>query len=281
MKNLVNKYSVEDLDILPIELLSFKIQKKAYRTYFVRLYKRHDYENCLTKKGVSAYKLSDYIIKKYIGKLFDDAYSEYCKQVKWWQKDIFKSDFQEFNTKRWPQPYMIDENGLIQLNTNYKFSGYRSPYKNEYKGPYKFESSDIKYVLRHKITNDKKPEYSYFSGIYIKGIYYYKMKNKFNKTYFAKDSDFIPHLVQGWYKIFDSKNDPEYIRLMENKRKAIEKANRIKKKEKLKLTYSFITKDEIKKKEEKEINFYKILSHGFDPTTSFRNSKSIVDTIKI
>jgi len=54
----------------------------------------------------------DKLLKKYIGKPFDDAFSYYCKQVPKYQQHIFLEYFSPSHY-RWRDEYYIDDDGLI------------------------------------------------------------------------------------------------------------------------------------------------------------------------
>lgn len=299
MKNLLKKHRIEDLEILPIEFLSFKPSEAITDEYFGYKYNYKSYKDIEVKikKNTDPWKYSKYIIKKYIGKPYDDAYSEFCKNVKWWQKDYFKDNFKE---RYWGglgskySEFIVDENGLIQYNIKYfKYNNYR--------GPYSVKSHDYETELVHKFTGHKK---SVFKPIYEQIPYSYKYRGAFNKIYEnkgikngkllyylygerlpshrkykAQDDDFEVIITKGWIKYFDSKQDPEYKRLKSEEAKYKSKTNKQRRKEALQVAYNFISKDEIQKAKEKQENFYKILAHGFDPIVSFRNCESIVDNL--
>lgn len=148
MKNLIKKYSLRDLELMPINLLSFSIRKKHFNTYRRRHGRFSDYHD-INNRGLRS--IIDDICKKYLNKPYNDAYSEYCKKVEWYQRKEFKNALQRYYSKYFFVEYdefIIDNEGIIRINPKYKY--------NKYKGPYSVTSSDIQYELRHKITGHKK-----------------------------------------------------------------------------------------------------------------------------
>lgn len=165
----------------------------------------------------------------------------------------------------------------------------------EYQGPYVFNSKDFKTELRHKVTGHKKSDfkavyqqiekayYNRWSKIKKYGtqlvdgklLYYeygaYKLKPKpLYQRYRAQESDFEAVIIQGYQKIFESKQNSEYKRLMAEKYKKEhinQKKDEIAKAEK---SYELIFQTEKKLREQKALNDEKILQHGFDLKTSFR-----------
>lgn len=237
------------------------------------------------------------IISQYLGKSFNDAFSKYCEQVPKYQQKIFLEQFEQRN--RSEAEYYIDNNGNIQLSKPI----------NVYRGPYSISSNDFKVESKHKITGHKEKdfkrvykqipylEYNYYtkkcdklafkSGEFLYLIYgnnKYKPK-PFWERYKAYPEDFEKVIVAGWIKYFTSKNDPRYVKYHSEKRKAYNKnkrENNISKKDwdlilkEGTIAYDKRTADfkriqeELRKKEEAE-NLVKIISHGFDPKTSFRH----------
>lgn len=192
------------------------------------------------------YKIVERICESHIGKPFDKAFSKYCKLVPIYQQHYF---LQEFTPKyfHWRNDYFVDENGLIQYTRN----------KNQYKGPYTFYSADYKTEERHIVTGKLKPEERWWS----------------RKKYKVDDSLYEKVVVSGFSETFDSKNDRKYKRLTSEKRKAIEREWKVKKKLPSINEQDFRRILKEKELKEREENLTKILKHGFDPVTSFRKRK--------
>jgi hypothetical protein len=196
--------------------------------------------------GEFPWTIAKRIINNNIGKSFDNAFSYYCTKVPKYQQNIFLKEFEEKRGWRGNHlnDYYIDENGLIQ---EYDES-------DPYKGPYEFISIDATFEMRHKETGRKKPEYHWWDKKY-------------------KESDYVSVMVTGWCKTFESKRDPEYKRLNKEKYKANKKAWKEKYSRPRLSDEEFRKILRAKELKEKEENLVKIISHGFDPLTSFRKEK--------
>ncbi len=272
MKNLIT-IGIDKLDILPIELLNYRPQTKHKRYY------RRGHSDYHPIDGRDPDDIARGIIKKYLNRSYNDAYSLYCTRVKWYQKHIFRREFNLQQYWYYRPTYRVDDDGLIRL--------LKEPKKKEV---FTFFSDDYKFEWRHKITGHKRDAFQevyeqieepaskwYPRGRYRKGkfLYYeygaYLNMKPIHERYRAQQNDFEAVTIQGWKKTFNSVNHPEYVRLWAERNKARRKMNRAKRKEKEQLEYSFISKQEIELAKEKEANKYKILAHGFDLITSFRN----------
>ena len=272
MKNLLNKHNIEDLEELPIDTLSLKITKSLIKYTRWNYYGSdiHDTDN------ISPYTRVKRIIENNIGKSFSLAFSYYCKQVPKYQQHVFLEEFNNDINSRYTQYFYIDEDGLIQRKKDIK-RRFVKP-----KREYTVQSDDYKFVLVHKITGHLKtkfePVYDGNKNYYYnsKVLYYEYGVNHFNtkplwQRYKATDNDFEIKVISGWIKYFKSKNDPEFKRYHSEKRKQRRlqrKFDKILLKEK---QYCFLTESEQKKKINKVENDTKIVAHGFDLVTSFRN----------
>ena len=196
--------------------------------------------------GEYPWKIAERIIENNIGKSFDKAFSYFCTKVPKYQQRFFLKEFDEKLGWRGSHynDYYIDENGLIQTHRDF----------NKYKGPYTFTSIDATFEKRHKVTGKKAPEYAWWRKDY-------------------KESDYVTVMVTGWSKTFESKRNPEYKRLVNEKFKANHKAWADKYKRPLLTDDEFRKILKAKELKEKEENLIKIISHGFDPLTSFRKEK--------
>lgn len=203
-------------------------------------------------KHITPWKRVERLLKNSIGKLFADVFSDFCKQVPNYQQQYFLKEFQERQRADGYcyNDYYIDGAGLIQ----------RYKPVNPYKGPYTFYSIDCVFERQHKITGKKESQF-------------YWIDKKYNAD------DYHTVMVKGWYKVFESKHDPEYKRLKAEKQVALDRIHR-EKYGKPKITDEEFTKI-IKAKElkEKAEDLIKITAHGFDPLTSFRKEKKENDAI--
>ncbi len=83
--------------------------------------------------------------------------------------------------------------------------------------------------------------------------------------------DFENVIIQGYQQIFESKNDPRYIRIISERNKQQKIKDKLKKSKRFKISdqdFRRILKE--KELKEKQLNLIKIESHGFDINTSFR-----------
>ena len=288
MKNLVHM-GIEKLSLVPIEHLSDRPTQARKADWYG--WKRRDGET--HKIGhYSPYKIASRLLEKSIGKPFEDTFSYFCTIVPKYQQKIFLEEFED--NRGTGADYIIDNEGHIQPGTNPYRGWYRRSIR-PYKGPYYFRSNDFKTEIRHKITGHPKSKffevyekiertyYSRWSKRVVtevrngKLLYYEYGAGRFglntkplHERYKAQESDFEAVIIQGWEKAFDSKQDPEYKRLMAEKHKK----SKISFKKKMILdaerSYEIILQTEKKKRELKELNDQKILAHGFNLTTSFR-----------
>lgn len=219
--------------MIDIEKLENLPQKQGRKAFLVErhgnLYnlKRFDHPWHRSLKEDNQWCMTERVIQNNIGKSFDMTFSYFCKKYPiYWQSYFLK----QFGLSRSGYGYYVDEQGNIQENKYTKR-----------KNPIYIQSSDYKSELRHKITGDKKEA---FEEIYIKkecvynygkdkgkiyftskfshyeyGVDTWKIKPAY-KRYTAQESDFEHVVISGWIKYFESKNDPEYKRLMTERTKA-------------------------------------------------------------
>lgn len=285
------KINLNQIEEVEVETLPFRESRCQYITRKLgNMYDINKFDHPWSRFD-KYYKLAYRILDNNINKSFDMAFHYYCTKIEQrYQKQFLK----DFNGSRF-NDYYIDDNGLIQLNKNvYRYK------KNK---PSIFYSSDYQSELVHVITKHPKThfkevfdykivlrKYGALKGTYYekkngyKPIYYkyvgkhYKELPK-NETYIAVEEDFVVKVLQGWYKEFNSPNDPELRRLIaiRNKKEKKEKL-RNKKQNKLSDQIRFDevlrkSKDEIK--QEKELDKQKMIRKGFDPLTSFKNIKNV------
>lgn len=286
MKNLINIKDFDKLNDLPSKITGRKLSKLTHSWENYKMGNTHD------TNGISVYDRAQRIIKAFVNKSANDAFSYFVKQVPKYQQFVFW-DTLDYN---YPQRryinqnyYYSDENGIIRFHNGRK------------KKIYSIQSKDYKTELRHRITGHKKEDFKEIYEFYEKTIVYgvnkqytttYKLKGKFlyyeywgtnqkgisiYDRYKAKESDFVSVVVNGIYEKFESRNDPKYIRYVAEKRKKSKRKHKQLKKDnkeislgKLRLMYE---KEKERRKKEKEENLLKIIKHGFDPVTSFRTEK--------
>lgn len=196
------------------------------------------------KRGRNTWTIAERIIKNNIGKSFAMAFSYFCSKVSIDEQRVFLENFVHRKPyyRRWAN-YCIDENGNIQYANEY------FEWKNRPTKPITIPSPDYKTEIRHKETGIKKPEYLWI----------------YNKTHPAlKEEDFIPVVISGYLMTFESKQDPRFVRIFTEKKKARRKTDRFLKKEDRNREYSFLTKTEKELLAQKQQDLIKRDSHGFD-----------------
>lgn len=159
------------------------------------------------------YRIATRIVKAYVNKSFNEAFSYYCSKVDKRYQHIFKEEFSEgryYWRRRWDH-FIVDDQGIIRF------------------------------------VKAKRPKVVYS----------------------------VRDVEHGWpYRYFEfEQKDYRYYRCFyeqEAKRRKLEREAKLARKEK---AYSFLTREEEKRIIDKAVNDNKILSHGFDPVTSFRNEK--------
>jgi len=194
------------------------------------------------------------IIKHYMGKSFNDAFTHFCKIVPKYQQHQFFERFKEKTYKhgRYIECY-IDENGNIQSHKNL----------NECKGPYTFKSKDYKERWVKKI------EYYTFNellGLKHKSVWY-KAPKIYNNIYeipWRDKSIYKKEIISGEILSFDNKYDSKLIQLKSEKRQSDKKnIKELKLARKVK-QYSFLTTSEKLKKASKEKDIITRDRFGFD-----------------
>jgi len=228
------------IDIEKLETLPHWENKRAY---FVRNHGSYYNRKNHHSRNRSPYKIAERILKNNIGKSFDLAFHYYCTKIDKKDQYIFFTWFEDKRFRRFCG-YHLDENNNI----------YYIPFKRGKRNI--FYSIDYKTEYRHKLTGRKKPEYYWL---------YKKYKN---------ENDYVPYIIQGFEKEFDSKNNREFRKLKAEKVAKQRKLARETKKLKEDKMYEFMTQYYKRLKEEKQkqkqLNEIKIISHGFDLITSFR-----------
>jgi len=184
------------------------------------------------------------VFKKYVNQPYEEAFAYFCTLVPDYQQKWFKSEFDV--SRGWWTPYdqyTLDEDNIIRVME-----------KKQKKGPVTFESFDYKIGYKSKK-----------SGSII------VPKNNWDTRRIIKDypGQYVEVVISGYIKEFESDKDREYIRLMKEKAKLKNLDKKNKKKEKQKIAYSFLTKEEVQRKAEISTDLIKVKKHGFDKE-SFR-----------
>jgi hypothetical protein len=212
------------------------------------------------------------ILKAYVGKHFDDAFSAYCKIVPDYQQKCFLEEFERdtrIYMSYWDE-WIVDDDGIIRFK-----KGTRKKPKPS------IQSSDFKTELRHKVTGHNKEDFEKETVAKKVTKYYYKYITRYtygmswrktvpkHEWYSAKEEDFEPVVVSGWIKYYKSKNDREFKRLMAEK---IKRANkRSPKKEFNEAEYRAILRAQVLK--EREEARQKLEAKGMRPN-AFTSNKT-------
>lgn len=277
MKNLIQTKDLETLNDLPKKITGRKLHKlnHSWKSYGKSTY--HSVDN------VHPFKRIDRILEKFLGQHVNDAFSYYCKQVPLYQQKEFWEYLQRDLKYSWVFYFYNSEGIIIKKDKRVKRT-------------YDIKSDDYTTELRHRLTGHKKTDFEeiysevrckvknsrgYYSPKGIVLHYEYGAKKWREKPahcrYIACDSDFVPVIIQGYYKTFESYKDPRYVRHYAEKAKQRKKEHKLWKKknkeeslEKLRLMYE---REKERREKEKQENLLKIIKHGFDPITSFRTEK--------
>ena len=224
---------LEDYDNIPL--------KEPNKEYKSKLKWRRKYSNghkvkYFSDSSKSAYRIVDFVIKKFLGKSYDKAFSYYCSKVMKSEQYLFEKKFKKDFHWSWEPDYIVDKQGRIQKNKN--------AYKKA-KEPIIFYSHDYVSAYRDKKT-----------GEIIKKAQFYWYNNE--------SSEYEEIVISGYSKEFKSAKDPEFIRLTNNKKQFIAKQKRDLKLAKDQENELLLHNIEASKKEkEMAINNTKIQAHGF------------------
>jgi hypothetical protein len=199
--------------------------------------------------SISPYTRIERILQNNIGKSFDLVFSYYCKQVPKYQQHLFLEEFTKYN--RWRSRYSYyytDDEGNIQH------------WEKQYpKKPIKFNIIPNVYGYQYESNGKIK--------IQLKEPLFWKWGGSWRNTAYTQI------LLKDNALYFESKNDRTFKRLNAEKiQKHKLECKREKKTPKLS-QQEFRAILNAKKLKDKEENLAKIISHGFDPITSFTKRK--------
>lgn len=179
--------------------------------------------------GVFPYKIINRVIKAYINKPFDKAFSYYCSLVPIYQQHLF---IEEFQPKRWRNnnEYYLDSAGTIK---------------------------------KRKVYKDK--SVTFYSIDYEYRYEYFRNGKQLREWEFPKSTDERVCVVIGGYKkTFSSKKDPEFIKLTAEKMQQLKKIKRERDKQWASKEFVFLTQEEQKIINDREIDIIKRDSHCFN-----------------
>lgn len=248
------KNDIDKLDELPL--------RENRASYITRKYgdmwdlNRFDHPWFRNYKSEYAWVKAERIIKKFIGKNYDKAFSEYCKLVKPYEQDVFYNDFFK-NGTYYKSEYIIDKQKRIQLNKERIREDNKRRLKRKEGGVW-FYSIDYQTAYMHRVTGEilSRKDYNWYNWYDNKHCY----RNPLDRNY-------VEVIVSGFEKHFKSEKDPEYIRLNAEKIKQKALYQKLERKEKRAKTYNFMSKAEIARKKIDALDAQKIQSHGFDESS--------------
>lgn len=191
------------------------------------------------------------ICEHYIGKSFDDAFSHYCKLVPKHLQGKFHDQVSPRTHWSWRYCTYYLEDGIIRKKDK------RSKIVTFTSDDYKEEYLSISTGTIWK--TDKFLKYAFAYGSTAKE----RIK--------VRDTQFKLVVTSGFKKTFSSKNDYMYKRLTAERNQKQKRRHKQEQLERRNKEYCFLTKSELANKLDNEENDIKIVKHGFDLVTSFRN----------
>lgn len=249
MKNLLRKFSLEEIEWLPVNTLALTLKKSHHAQHDKWRGRRSEYHSI---DNVYPYKRVYRLIEFGVGKSFNEIFSKYCKQVPKYQQHIFLEEFKPEKKYNYRGiMYYVDDEGLIRKKVKERYSWRKKVDKRI------FYSDDYRTEMKHKVTGKKKPEYLWW-----------------DKRTHVNDEDYETVVVQGWSKEFKTNRDKEFLRLKKERFRRKQKERKLQKEKReqefLERLHLLQERDREKKRVEKERDLTSLIKHGFDPTTSFR-----------
>lgn len=215
-----------------------------------------------------------HVLKKYLGKSYDEAFAHYCTLVPKYQQHEFDYILGLSNNWGSSSMYCLDENNIIIENPKYKrISQAVTFYSLDYKEEYRLKNSLSK-KLRKELpktisSNDYRNLVWNETHSQTYNPYTSRFSNKVKSEYYEK------YIVSGFSRTFSSKNDPTYQKLNQEKQQQLRLRAKKQKQEKKEKAYTLLSKKEIEAKNEIKRDKIKIMAKGFDYATSFRTEKQI------
>jgi hypothetical protein len=245
----IKGFSLAGLDDFPDDILNEADKLPLHSTCKERTY-RYNRRDRFTY----AYTLTDRLYEHYVDKPFDEAFSYFCSKVEVACQHIFLSIAGIYSTSYFTRytKYYVDEDGIIR----------------------KVISDKVKLKVAVKSKDYKEEEVCdiYRHGVLWKTVpFTERLWMRFFSSEFEVGKKYT-RIKEGKIEYFDG-NDYRVKRQSMEERKDRKKSNRENKRARKDFEYSFLTKKERKIKENFSSinNDIKIVSHGFDLVTSFRN----------
>jgi hypothetical protein len=171
--------------------------------------------------------IAERVIKSFIGKPFNKAFSYFCTLVPVYQQHIF---LEEFQPKRWRnRGYYLDKGNNIRIHKEHKD-------KSVWFYP-------IDYECKIERTRNGR------------ALFYWE---------YEEPGDVKKVTETGFKKKFSSKKEPEYKKLVAEKLQQMKKIEKEKRKERTAKDYIFLTQDEQQKINDQLLDNIRRDAHGFD-----------------
>ena len=185
--------------------------------------------------GVSPYKIAQRLIEGSIGKSFDDVFSYYCTLVPVCMQYIFLENFSE------DEPFSRWYRGI-----HFEYDG--------------FYVDDDRLIRETKHTP---PSFIFYSfDYYAEWEHVPTIKNGRNFYNYSKGKELV--IKSGFTKTFTNKNDLEFKKLRAEKKRLVRSDRKKKERIRKETIYCFLTKDEIQRKKDKELDLITRDRHGFN-----------------
>lgn len=202
-----------------LENLPFRESRKEYITHkYGDMWNLHKFDHSWHRSDKSDYPYikAERVIKKFLGKSFDKAFSYFCTLVPKHEQYEFLRDFKP--GYRWEADYILDKQKRIQLNPN----RYQRKKKSIHFRSFDYEEGYYYVPDKKLLTNDQ-------------------MLGYWNNVHHFYPGRFITVIIKGFEKTFESKKDPEYQRLQAEKIKAEKRNQKLFKKQQAEKAYCFLT----------------------------------------
>jgi len=249
--------ALEDLD--EIQNLPFKESRKAFLT---RKYgdmwntQKFDHSWMRSDKSMYYWVKIERVIKKFLGKSFDDAFSYYCTLVPLYEQEKFLKEFEPYRGY-YQNNYIVDDNRNIVLNPD-RYINKKKPvtlYSSDYTIGYRLKAPYLRAVSFLKVARQ-------ITFLQYKQLQYPTDWVRIRTG--ATQDCYEPIVVQGKEFVYENKHVNEYVRVIrtlaikrKHDQKALKKYNRTK-------ALCFLTDDELQKRKDRIEGIEIRDRHGFD-----------------
>jgi len=214
--------------------------------------------------GIWPWDRAKHILKKYIGKSINKAFSKYCEQVPIYQQRYFWKEVLQPGEiySRWGgKDFKLDAQNRVQL---------AKPKTPKAKPVLVSKDYEILYRLKPEISIGKKDA---LTGL----IFEDRELSPYEYNHYVKNK--LPHAKYygkveiGKKQQFESTKDPRFVRIKQEEQKKNRRDRKFYRKSQQEKEYTLLSRKELDKKRQRAIDNLKIVAKGFDLETSFRNEK--------